>query len=135
LDGFSDTGSLEQNQWQQHEVGHKLDPRRMNEGENIAADGDTDQETDQNGRHAPPNVWDALAVDEKDVSIDHQFHEHQRRIQNTIGVKEQRDGNRNRRKSVPQGAVDGGCHERDQHEHDLIHDYSLRCPETKSSSV
>ena len=76
LDGFSDTGSLEQNQRQQHEVGHKLDPGRMNERENIAADCHTDHEADQNGRHAPPNVRNALAVDEEDVSIDHQFHEH-----------------------------------------------------------
>jgi hypothetical protein len=118
LDGFSDTGGLEQNQWQQHEVGHKLYPGRMNKGENLAPDRDTDQEADQNRRHAPPNVRDALAVDEEDVSNDHQFHEHQRRIQNTIGVKEQRDWNRNRRKAVPQGAVDGGRHERDEHKHD-----------------
>lgn len=75
-DGFSDPGSLEQNQWQQHEVGHKLDPGRMNERENVAADRDTDQETDQNGCDAPPNVRDTLAVDTEDVAIDHQLHEH-----------------------------------------------------------
>lgn len=90
----------------------------MNKGENIAPDRDTDQEADQNRCHAPPNVRDALAVDEEDVSNDHQLHEHQRRIQNTIGVKEQRDCNRNRRKAVPQGAVDGGRHERDERKHD-----------------
>ena len=107
----------------------------MNEGENVAADRDTDHEADQNGCHAPPNVRDALPIDEENISVDHQFHEHQRRIQNAIGVKEQRNWNRNRRKAVPQGAVDGGCHERDQYEHDEIHDYPLRCPEAKSSSV
>jgi hypothetical protein len=73
---FSNTGSLEQNQWQHHNVGHKLDPGWMNEGQDIAADSCADQEADKNRRHAPPNVWDALAVDEEDIPIDHQFHEH-----------------------------------------------------------
>jgi hypothetical protein len=73
--GFSDAGYLEQNQGQQHEVGHKLDSGRMNEGKNITADSYADQEADQNGRHALPNVRNALAVDEEDIAIDHQFHE------------------------------------------------------------
>ena len=77
----------------------------MNKGENIVPDRDTDQEADQNRRHAPPNVRDALAVDEEGVSIDHQFHEHQRRIQNTIGVKEQRDWNRNEEKPYPKAPL------------------------------
>jgi hypothetical protein len=47
----------------------------MDEGKSIAAECNTDQEADQIGCHAPPNVRDALAVDEEDVAIDHQFHE------------------------------------------------------------
>ena len=58
------------------EVGHKLDPGRMNERENVAADRDADLEADQNGCHAPPNVRDVLAVDGEDVAIEHQLHEH-----------------------------------------------------------
>lgn len=135
LDGFSDTGSLEQNQWQQHEVRDKLDPCRMNERKNITADSHADQKTDQNGRHPPPDVSDAVAIDEEHISIDHQFHKHQCRIQNPIGIKKQCNGNGNRRKAVPQSAIDGRGYKRDEYEDDEIHGYSLRCPEAKSSSV
>ena len=106
----------------------------MNERENIAADRNADHEADQNWRHTPPNIRDALAVDEEDISIDHQFHEHECWIENAIGIKEQRNWNGNRRKAVPQGAVDSSGYKRDEDEDDEI-DYSLRCPEAKSLSV
>jgi len=48
----------------------------MDERKNVTADGDPDQEAYENGCHAPPNVRDALAVDEEDVAIDHQFNKH-----------------------------------------------------------
>jgi hypothetical protein len=51
------------------------------------------------------------------------------------GMVQTMEEGRGQRKAVPQCVVDGGRHECNQHEHDLIYDYPLRCPETKSLSV
>ncbi len=94
LNGFSDSGSLEKNERKQKEIGDEFNPGRMDEREDIAADRHPHDEADEYRRDPPPNVRDAPAVDEQHVAVDHQFNQDQGRIQNAVGVKEQRDGHR-----------------------------------------
>jgi hypothetical protein len=61
-------------------------------------------------------VRDARRIVPEHVAVQRDFEQHQGRVQDAIGVEEQRDGNRDGRKPISEGAIDGGSDEGDQNQ-------------------
>src|SRR3954470_22271843 len=90
----------------------------MDRGEEIAAERNAGQESEQDRIDALPYAAHAGAIDEKHVEVQRNFHEHKRWIEDSVRQEEQPDRHGQRGKAIAEGAIHEGGEERDERERD-----------------
>ena len=110
------TGSLEEDQRQQHHVRQHLDRAGIDRRQEQAADDDARHQAEDDGQRALPDAGDTAPIDEQRIDVDDDFDEHQGGVEYAVGVEEDSDRHGEGREAIADGAIDGGGEERDDDE-------------------
>jgi hypothetical protein len=130
LNRSSATGRLEQDERQDDRVGAEFDPAGLQRCKKKRAERDAGQESDENRKNSSPYGRNGAEIEDQNIKIDGDLDDDDRRIENAIGVKEERNRYGERRKPVAECAIDKGGKENDpgEHEHSAIEGGHLSQP-------
>src|SRR5271165_5144063 len=77
----------------------------MKRGKKKAADCDTWQQSNENGRYPSPYGRNAVPIDEEDIQVNEDFDDNQCGVQDAITIENQCNWNGERGKPVAKGAI------------------------------
>ncbi len=119
-DGPPVARGLNEDQRQKNDESAELQPTGIDPRHERGAEQHTGREADDDGEDAAPDAGERGPVDPEDVGVQHDLDGHQRRVQHPVGQEQERQRNGDRRKPVPQRAVDDSGTEGDGDEGDLV---------------
>ena len=110
------SGGLKEDEREQREVSRQLQISRIDARHDHRADDDAGRQADHDGEHPAPDHGQRPPIDPEHPRVERDLDEDERGVQNTIGQKEQRERDSDRREAVTQRAVDGRGDKRNDEE-------------------
>ncbi len=114
-------GGLQQNQRQKHGEGAELQPVGIDPRHDKRSDDDARGEAEDDWQDAAPHRRRPGPVDEQDIGVEHDFEQHERRIEDAACEEQERQRHGDRREPVSDRAIDDRGQQRDDGQHDYRH--------------